>query len=128
MNRRNSPKSQMSLNCFWQPLCTALYISELMKRLSLKNYWTFCFNSSILWFLDYSYLWHQQHRKSTIPGPSPQASSHTSHSEFRGRFPAIQWCKNFLLPWPRSCEWLDDRRLIWLAIVSALFISTVIQK
>ena len=40
-------------------------------------------------------LWHQQHRRSTIPGESPQDSSQTSHSLFSGKFPVTQWCRNF---------------------------------
>lgn len=47
------------------------------------------------WHWLWTVRWHQQHFKSTIPGPSPQTSSQTSHSECNGRFPGIQWCRNF---------------------------------
>ena len=47
------------------------------------------------WHWLWTVRWHQQHFKSTIPGPSPQTSSQTSHSECKGRFPGIQWCRNF---------------------------------
>ena len=119
INRRNSPRSQMSLNCFWQALCTDLkykYSKICIMRPSQMHVNNF--SGPLVFFLltkeRIYYLWHQQQRKSTIPGPSPQASSHTSHSEFRGKFPAIQWCKNFLRPWPRSCEWVLDLR--WLSV------------
>ena len=48
INRLNSPKSQMSLNCFWQPLCTAL--KRYIKLQSKNRYFNRCLISKYINF------------------------------------------------------------------------------
>ena len=78
------------------------------------------------WHWLWTVLWHQQHLTSTIPGPSPQTSSHTSHSEWSGRLPGIQWCLNF---WFRfwiwrccCCNWPSDAAMALQVCVALAFL------